>query len=56
MEPIKISEELKSYYTEEEVINIAKEAVGLWRHSCDKRLYLSKKYFGRWIKEKLKKL
>lgn len=43
-------------YTEEEVIELTKEAVGLWRTGHDKKLYQSKKYFGDWIKNKVSEI
>jgi len=44
---------MSKIYTEEEVIELTKEAVGLWRIQHDKKLYQSEKYFGKWIKNKL---
>ena len=43
-------------YTKDEVIKIAKEAVGLWRCYHNAKLYRSKKYFGDWIKDRLNAL
>ena len=45
---------IDNLYTEKEVIDLTKEAVGLWRPYENKTLYRGRVYFGRWIKRKIK--